>query len=227
VLGCIEGKYLLFPGTGLGFSRGFGSCGEAGAAAQVLDAGVLGAMHVPGRVCMHARVCAAESARCFDFPADAAAVPAGGQYRRLEARAGDSPSPRPLRLQLPWKPLSPPLPLLGLSVKPLTSSLQGFLPAPAAGTDLALLPSCPVPAERRGDVPQRGEQGGTGAAGETAQLCRGGLGSSVSILLLHQPVHLSPVEISAGFACAGAGLTLRGVHAEPRRGRLSLQQVKL
>lgn len=57
--------------------------------------------------------------------------------------------------------------------------------------------------------------------------CHRGLGSSPSILLLHLPVHLSPVEISAGFACAGAGLILLQDHAAARRGRLFLQQVKL
>lgn len=48
--------------------------------------------------------------------------------------------------------------------------------------------------------------------------CCRGLGTSPSILLLNGPVHLSPVEISIGFACAGAGLILpqgeegRGTH---------------
>ena len=115
----------------------------------------------------HVCVCAADSALCFNFPADEAAVPARGQHRRLEARAGDGPSPHPLHLQLPGKSLSPPLLLFGLSAKrhapralgssAVTSCLCGLLPAPGVGTDLALLPLCPIPAERCGDVPQGGE----------------------------------------------------------------------
>lgn len=45
--------------------------------------------------------------------------------------------------------------------------------------------------------------------------------------LLVLPVFLSPMEISAGFACVRFGLFLPLNHAEPRLGRLLLQQVKL
>lgn len=57
--------------------------------------------------------------------------------------------------------------------------------------------------------------------------CHRGSASSPSILPFYQPVHLSPVEISAGFACAGAGLILPQDRGAARHGWLLLQQVKL
>lgn len=45
--------------------------------------------------------------------------------------------------------------------------------------------------------------------------------------LLNLPVYLSPMEISAGFACVRFGFFLPLDRAEPQLGRLLLQQVKL
>lgn len=113
-------------------------------------------------------------------------------------------------------------------------SLQSSVPPPAPmassllqDSGQALLPLCPIAAERCGDGPQRGEQGAAQASPPCSRHCHKGSGSSASILLLYSPVHLPPVKISAGFACAGAGLVLPRDHAAPRRGRLLLQRMKL
>lgn len=240
---------------GLGFYRGFCGSREARAAAQVLDMVVLDAVHVPGHVCMYARACVCVQRALLSVstsqqtkqqcqPGD---ITAGWRLRLGTAHPSvvpGSPSPRPVRLQPPGKSLSPPLLLFGLSAKrsalqtlgssAITSCLCGLLPAPGVGTDPALLPLCPIPVEQCRNVPQGGEAreaaGNTGEQEGQRCLASGAATEAWAPLLpsfSYQPVPLSLVEVSSGFACARAGLTLPRDHAAPRRGRLSLQQVKL
>lgn len=100
-----------------------------------------------------------------------------------EGRAGDSPSPSPLHLQLLGKSLSPLLLLFGLCAKQrapqvlgssaVISCLRGLFPAPGVGTDPALPPLCPIPAERCRDVPwgEEAREAGGNAGEQEGQRC--------------------------------------------------------
>lgn len=159
-------------------------------------------------------------------------VPTPQQTKQKAPQAGDSPLAHPA-IPFPFTPLRALQSGVSHGYRATAPSPPGSM-AFSMPQELGWIPLSCLCAP--GDVSQGGEAGAAGGNAAEQQGQRwlftpGTLAEAWAPLLpsflLNLPVYLSPMEIFPGFACVGFGLLLPPDHAEPRLGRLLLQQVKL